>query len=335
MKYEKKVSIIIPVYNAEKSIERCIDSVINQTYKNIEIVIIDDGSTDNTKAILKNYIDERVIIIYKQNEGVSIARNIGIENSTGEYITFLDADDWLEYDAIEKLVICKEDLKVDIVRYNYYLNYSKCKKIENIMKIKDEDINCRLNIDNKIINYFIEGSIEGYVWLLLIGRDIVSEFNKDIFFMEDFIFIINVMKKAKSICFFDKCLYHYYSNQNGASKSLDNIENKLNNIILVTNKANKILESYNDKYIKIDKFKLQQANLIYMTFAKMVDSMKINKIEIHKIEIENIIEFLDSVNLSQIGFQRMIGVTLIKKQKYKMLRRYIKLLKIIRKYNIN
>ena len=100
-----KVSIIVPVYNAEKYLIRCVDSIINQTYKNLEIILINDGSIDNSLEIMKKYkvIDNRIIIIDKKNEGVSIARNVGIKSSSGKYICFVDSDDYIENNMIQIL----------------------------------------------------------------------------------------------------------------------------------------------------------------------------------------------------------------------------------------
>lgn len=98
------VSIIIPVYNVEKYVEECLDSVINQTYKNIEIVVVNDGSTDNSLQLCKKYTDPRIIIIDKSNGGLSDARNEGVKASTGEYIIFIDSDDVVHSDLVEELI---------------------------------------------------------------------------------------------------------------------------------------------------------------------------------------------------------------------------------------
>ena len=99
------VSIIIPIYNVEKYLTKCIESVINQTYKNLEIILVNDGSTDNSKEIIDKYslIDSRIKVINKKNGGLSEARNAGIEIAKGDYIGFLDSDDWIELNMYEKL----------------------------------------------------------------------------------------------------------------------------------------------------------------------------------------------------------------------------------------
>ena len=112
----RKVSIIVTVYNTEKYIEQCINSLIIQTYKNIEIILIDGGSTDNTPEICRNYESkyENIKLVHKENEGVSAARNRGVAEATGDYIFFVDGDDWIENNTIEALVWLEEENEADI-----------------------------------------------------------------------------------------------------------------------------------------------------------------------------------------------------------------------------
>ena len=107
MQSNPKVSIIIPVYNVEQYLPKCLDSIINQTLKDIEIICINDGSIDNSLSILKEYAskDDRIIIIDKENEGQGIARNLGIKKAKGKYIGFVDPDDWVDIQMFEKCII--------------------------------------------------------------------------------------------------------------------------------------------------------------------------------------------------------------------------------------
>ena len=116
------VSVIIPVYTREKTIQRCLDSVLGQTYQNLEIIVIDDGSRDGTAEILKHYAraDHRVTVITKRNTGVSDSRNYGIESAHGAYIQFVDSDDWLAKDATQNLVDAMENDGSDLVVADYY-----------------------------------------------------------------------------------------------------------------------------------------------------------------------------------------------------------------------
>ena len=135
--YDKLISIIIPAYNAETYLNECINSVITQTYRNLEIVIINDGSTDNTLNIIKKYksIDKRIVAINQNNCGVYDSRCNGVKISKGDYIIFLDADDFLTSDCVEKLYNSIIESNTDIVRCNfkYYKNF---KYKDNILKVK-------------------------------------------------------------------------------------------------------------------------------------------------------------------------------------------------------
>ena len=97
------ISVILNVFNGEKYIKKCLESIINQTYKDIEIVIVNDGSTDDTKKIIESYKDKRIKLINQENMGLSLSRNVGIDNSKGDYLYFVDVDDYLEKDALEYL----------------------------------------------------------------------------------------------------------------------------------------------------------------------------------------------------------------------------------------
>lgn len=111
------ISVIVPVYNAEKYLDRCVESIVAQTYKNLEIILVDDGSTDNSPAICDAWAkkDSRIRVIHKKNGGVSSARNAGLDACTGDYIGFADADDWMEPDMYEVLIGNAKD----IVRTNH------------------------------------------------------------------------------------------------------------------------------------------------------------------------------------------------------------------------
>lgn len=122
-----KVSIVVPVYNVEKYIHKCVDSMINQTMKDIEIILIDDGTKDSSGIICDDYAqkDERIVVIHKENGGISDARNVGMEKATSKYILFIDSDDYIKEDMVEKLYTMAELYKVDVAAcgvYNVYAN---------------------------------------------------------------------------------------------------------------------------------------------------------------------------------------------------------------------
>jgi glycosyltransferase involved in cell wall biosynthesis len=142
---KKLVSIIIPVYNLEKILSKCLDSVINQTYKNLEIIVINDGSKDGSEAIIKNYAkkDKRIVLISQKNGGQAKARNVGISQSTGEYIMFVDGDDWIEKDTIEDMMAVMDE-DVDLVLSDHFMDYPSWSKTVSTMtdytKEKDKNL---------------------------------------------------------------------------------------------------------------------------------------------------------------------------------------------------
>lgn len=150
------VSIIVPVYNVENYIFKCLSSIINQSYKNLEILIVDDGSEDNSINIAKELIDGRCVILKKENGGLSSARNYGLKRATGSYIMFVDSDDWLEKNAIELLLTNIKKNNADIVQGEAIYFYENHKKIDELAYGLIEN--------DKLIEYFRQTQIKTYVW---------------------------------------------------------------------------------------------------------------------------------------------------------------------------
>ena len=129
-----KVSIIVPVYNTEKFLKKCLNSLINQTLKEIEIICVDDGSTDNSPTILNDFIkkDNRIKVIHQENSGISVTRNRAVSVAQGEYIGFVDSDDWVDEDFFEKLYNASQKYNSDIVAGDFF----RCGKILRTKKLK-------------------------------------------------------------------------------------------------------------------------------------------------------------------------------------------------------
>lgn len=117
------ISVIVPVYNVEKYVRQCLDSVINQTYRDLEIIVVDDGSTDGSGRICDEYDDPRIRVYHTENHGLSAARNYALDRSHGDYIAFLDSDDWLELDALETFLAIAQNTDADIVACRFYQEY--------------------------------------------------------------------------------------------------------------------------------------------------------------------------------------------------------------------
>lgn len=204
-----KVSIIVPVYNAAPYLRECIDSLVGQTWRDIEVILINDGSTDESGAICESYLhDPRVIYHYQENAGLSNARNTGLDLATGDYICFVDSDDWLELDAIEKL----QNEDADIVIYNF--TQGNKQHSEPLM----DGVYPRESLYPKMISYVDEMGNVSYifhnVWMRLFRRKLLEDhhirFNPQYQNGEDLLFTFAATMKADTISV--RCseyLYHY------------------------------------------------------------------------------------------------------------------------------
>lgn len=130
----QKISIIVPIYNVEKYIRQCLDSIVNQTYRNLEIILVDDGSPDACGAVCDEYakMDGRITVIHKENAGVGAARNDGIDRATGEWLMFVDPDDWLELDCCENAIKAAQKSDCDVI----YFQSDKRDKTGNLIQVR-------------------------------------------------------------------------------------------------------------------------------------------------------------------------------------------------------
>lgn len=211
-----KVSVVVPVYNVEKYLKRCLDSIVNQTYKNIEIILINDGSKDNSRDICEEYEKnyENIFLINQDNGGLSAARNTGLKHINGDAVTFVDSDDWLELDAIEYYVDSMKKYNADIVVTNNIRTKNYQEKIPQPDSIK-EDV---LTQEEYAKKFFKIGgnSIEYYAWSKLYKREIMEgvEFPVGLF-AEDVLGTFRYMKNAQSIVYSNRVTYNYFINDSG------------------------------------------------------------------------------------------------------------------------
>ena len=207
------VSIIVPVYNSDKYINRCLDSILNQTYKNIEVIIIDDGSTDNSLAICKKYADlnENIKLVSKKNEGVSQARNTGIDIASGEWIIFLDSDDWIECNTLRDAISLTSKRKYDTICWNYKKlidnKFINCNKIDEIILDSKKNI---ISILYSIIesSYYNDNYYGEYIrapWAKMLNTKIIKDnnirFDEKLRIGEDAIFLMEYFINATNVKF--------------------------------------------------------------------------------------------------------------------------------------
>ena len=248
------VSIIVPAYNCEKYIGTCIESIVAQSYKNIEVIIIDDGSIDNTYEIIKKYItkDKRIKYFTQENSGPSVARNKGIEKSNGEYLIFVDSDDIIEKIYVEKLLNRIKSNSFDIACCGY-IDKSKY----GVVKLNDFWINKDILNKQEFLECVCNG-VGGVLWSKIFRKDIIIEnnirMNPKIFMSEDLIFILEYCKYINKVGVINEYLYHY--NRLNDSSISSNIDiNYLENYILLINKISELLTELKFDFDKINKIK--------------------------------------------------------------------------------
>lgn len=226
MNKTSKISIIVPVYNSELYLKQCLESLVNQTYKEIEIICVNDGSTDSSQEIISLYmeLDSRIILINKENSGVSDTRNVGIQKALGDYIIFVDSDDWLEENTCEIAINCAIENQADVVIWSYISegnNVSKHKSIfpNDVLFHEEEVKNYLLRryvglVGDELYHPELLDSLAP-VWGKLYRRSVIVE-NKIAFVdlahigtYEDGIFNLEVFPYVKKAFYVNRCLYHY------------------------------------------------------------------------------------------------------------------------------
>ncbi|MDG2953759.1 glycosyltransferase [Exercitatus varius] len=217
----EQISIIVPVYNGASSIKVCIDSILDQTFQDFKIYIINDGSVDNTPEILSNYLgDSRVVILHQENSGVSVARNKGLEQVNGKYIAFVDADDTLEVNYLSSLLkgFDKSDISLSICSYNA------------IDKKTNKIITPKFNVGDfkkdEAIEYIIsEKGPQGYLWNKLFLSSIIKQsnlrFDSAIFMAEDLLFVVQyIVIQSGKVHIINDPVYNYiiYDNSSNGTR---------------------------------------------------------------------------------------------------------------------
>lgn len=235
-------SIIVPVYNIEKHIRRCLDSIISQTISDFELLLIDDGSKDKSGAICDEYAvrDNRIKVFHKTNGGVSSARNMGLDNSTGKYVIFIDSDDWIEPDFISKL---SSGLDADMSVCTYILENSNDIGHPVIRDGLHDRADIKLLLERGLI---MEAQFSA-PWCKIFKRSIIEayniRFNKNITIGEDTIFVLQYLSHIENLYYIHRKLYHCWhsdsslSSYGHSSENFFNFEKDLSNISLLMGPA--------------------------------------------------------------------------------------------------
>lgn len=203
------VSIIIPVYNREKTLGRCVESVLNQTYQNLEIILVDDGSKDRSVEIAKKYAkeDRRIKVIAKKNGGVSSARNTGIDAAAGEYLQFLDSDDYIENNMVEDMVYQLQTERTQLAVCGFRELHSS--RPEIIRKPETKTVTLVKNMDSRVKGLIENCLLQSSCNKLYVRSLIRERFTSNLHYGEDLLFCLAYLKGIEKIVFLDKAYYIY------------------------------------------------------------------------------------------------------------------------------
>ena len=245
-----KVSVIISAYNIESYIGRCLKSVIKQTLTDIEIIIVNDGSIDNTLNVINKFInkDNSIKIINQNNKGLIEARKAGLKIANGKYILFVDGDDWIEEECLKKLYDNAEDNNSDIVLYNAFYSYDDRKR--ELDTFKDIDLK-----KNDFLDDLFLGNIKPSIWSKFIKKEFLTlkniKFPDHISYAEDLATVSNIFMNSPRVSFCKERLYNYYQRANSITKVCDGkiIEiDKAIEFIKIKLKENKLYELYEKQF---------------------------------------------------------------------------------------
>lgn len=222
----KKVSIVIPVYNVSKYLKRNIESILKQTYSNFEAIYVDDGSTDNSLKILKKYKlkDKRIKVIHTENCGVSHTRNVGIDAADGKYLTFVDGDDYVDNDYLEYLVslVNNENKMKMAISLNHHINDDMDQPEEVTFSVDDG-----MNIMKNIYLNRIFMAVWNKIYDMKFIKDNNVKFAENIWYAEGMHFNVQCLSSIDKIAVGNKKVYHYIANPNSAMRKGFNIKNEM------------------------------------------------------------------------------------------------------------
>lgn len=325
----EKVTVVLPIYNVEKYLDRCINTIVNQTYKNLEIILVDDGSPDNCPFLCDNWEkkDKRVKVIHKKNAGLGYARNSGLEIASGNYICFFDSDDYIALDAIEKMMKCAKEHNADIVTFGFanvnsngdvistripHVQKSEFKNKEVINSFLPDLISSNPpKSDNSNLmmsawaSFYKTSLLKENNWKFVSEREIISE---------DVYSLLELYKYVRCVAVLEEALYYYCENGTSLTKTFR--EDRFQKINVFYEKCLELCTS-NKNDQKIIK-RLQYTYISYVIAAlKMVaESNNVNKNMIFREIINNqqFIDVISCISLEDEPFKRKALLFVLKKK---------------------
>ena len=326
-----KISVMVPIYNTSQYLEKCLKSILSQSLREIEIICVNDGSTDNSLEILEKFSkkDERIVIINKKNGGLTSARNTALKIARGKYCLNIDSDDWIEQEYFKDIYEKAERDNLDILLTNIIFDYPNRKSTLNDLNLGDNTI---IN-GKKYINIFFQNNKHGFTWNKLIKRELYFknklQYNEKIFLLEDLELIGRIGYFSKRVGKLNRAYYHYMQRETNGSQRV-----KLKNLIDRIEAYKSLIDfyqKYNEKeiinHIKEERDITLLSEIIGKDFYKLdgYDEVLEKIIEIVKEDKNNIKEKLDYTKY------QIITTKCIKKIEFISPKLQIKLFKIISK----
>lgn len=277
---EGKVSIIVPVYNVESYLNECIDSIINQTYRNLEIILIDDGSTDLSGEICDRYkeIDSRILVIHQKNQGAANAKNNGLDLATGDYISFVDSDDYISKVFIETMMKSLQQNNSDIAECIFYLKYKDSDKVEYF-----KNDNCIYDTESYLEQYILDWK-SSLFWNKIFKSELIDNlrFKKERRCIDDEFFTYKAILKAHKISRINEPFYYYrqrkssaINNQfNNKQKAQDNLDVLIERYNLITSQFPRLKESFINHDISMLYYILNSYNIDASFFKSLKKASK-------------------------------------------------------------
>ena len=257
------ISVIVPVYNVEKFVGRCLTSIINQSYTNLEIIVVNDGSTDNSLSVCEEYAakDGRIKLITQENRGLSGARNTGLRHYTGEYVTFVDSDDWIHQNMIECLynVLIRHDSEMSLCASlrvsEETIPDKQHKELEGIARTRDV-----------FMKLFLNGTFTA-CWSRLFRKDIISGFEfPEGLNCEDYIYMYEAIRRAKAIASINLPLYYYYVREDSIVN--ENFSLKKFDQFYSAKKLYELVKTHTPEYAKLSVTRLAGATVSLLSSSR-------------------------------------------------------------------
>lgn len=305
------ISIVVPIYNVQNYLEDCIDSILSQSFKDFELILVDDGSTDNCLKICEKYkqLDNRIIVIHKQNEGLSSARNTGIEVACGDYISFIDSDDFIHKDMYKILYESTKKCNLDIAICNYkrvdehiVLHNDEIKEYNKVFKYSNIEALNELYTNNRLIFTIVCNKL----YKKNIFEDIKFDYGKS---DEDEFIAHKILYKGLNIGYIDKELYFYRMRNDSITGSTFNIK-RLDKLEALSNRIKFF------KYInQIDLYNKSVKNYIDVFFWNYIKAKKeLNNIDARLQEIKLLYNklFIDMIRCNLISFNHKLMIVLFR-----------------------